>query len=407
MNPVSTSHHVSSAGTIELKIPPKDIKRLDDPHDDNRYAYECQLPVTEASKLLIGSANPRMQDLEKPLSQQILSALETTPEEFHLKNRGIWVAARRAEYDNQTQILRLECPQNTDQRYGVVDGGHTKALIDRFLVQLKENSVVSSTLKPMPYVMVHVRVGVEENLEDMVVCLNRSAQLKEYALDDYKGHFDQIKKIFKSQPFEDEIGYTENADRDYDILDVIQRLTLLCVGIYPNAKDVHPTGVYSSKAKCLQQFINQKEKYLALEPIMADCFRLPDQIEVLLPEIAGSGKFGRFTFAKKQKPRLRPSLKGVPTNGLTKDWNSPYRISDAIIYPLTASLRVLVRLKADGTVQGWRQDPAKFFKQHGRELWETARKQYNDEKSLTTLGRKTEFWAALHKAAYVALHPED
>src|SRR5207253_4357284 len=128
----------SESGTIELRISPKDIKRLDDPHDDSRYAYECQVPVTEAAKLVIGSANPRKQDLGKPLSKDILRTLQTEPELFHLRNRGIWVAASRAEYDNQKQTLTLYCPQNSDQRYGVVDGGHTKAIIDEFLRGLAE-----------------------------------------------------------------------------------------------------------------------------------------------------------------------------------------------------------------------------------------------------------------------------
>ena len=59
-----------SLSEIELRIPPKDIKRLDDPHEENRYAYECQVPVSEAAKLIIGSANPRKQDLEKKLSRE-------------------------------------------------------------------------------------------------------------------------------------------------------------------------------------------------------------------------------------------------------------------------------------------------------------------------------------------------
>jgi AIPR protein len=117
---MSSSPRISrtnESGTIELRIPPKDIKRLDDPHEDSRYAYECQVPVSEAAKLIIGSANPRKQDLGKSLTREILRTLQTEPELFHLRNRGIWVAAGRAEYDNQKQTLTLHCPQNSDQRW--------------------------------------------------------------------------------------------------------------------------------------------------------------------------------------------------------------------------------------------------------------------------------------------------
>ena len=411
-NPVSSSNNQTTR--IALRIPPQDIKRLDDPHDDNRYAYECQVPVTEATKLEIGTANPRKQDLEKPLSREIRNSLDQAPDVFHLRNRGIWVAARRAEYDNQKQILLLDCQQTTEERYGVVDGGHTKAILSRFLDEKREcpevrrDAAGSPILKPMPYVNLHIRVGVEDNLEDMAVCLNRSTQLKEYALDDFRGEFDKLKEIFASEKFAGEIGYTENEDKEYDVLDVIQRLTLFCVGIYPNSKDLHPTIAYSSKAKCLQQYVAQKEKYLALRPIMADCFRLVDQIEVMLPVVSGSEKFAKFNFAKKQKPRVPASLKGLRTDVGGEKWDLSCNVSEAVVYPLSASLRVLVRAKADGTVMGWRQDPVRFFRQHGRELFDDVRGCYDDAgKSLTTLGKKTEFWAKLHKTAYVALHPED
>lgn len=396
----------SEIESIELRIPPKDIKRLDDPHDENRYAYECQVPVNEAAKLIIGSANPRKQDLGKSLSRDILRTLQTEPELFHLRNRGIWVAAARAEYDNQKQTLTLHCPQDSDQRYGVVDGGHTKAIIDEFLRGLVEQPV--DTPRPTPHVILHVRVGVEDALEEMAVSLNRSTQLKEYALDDFRGEFDEIKKIFAKTPFANDIGYTENEAKEYDVLDVIQRLTLFCVGIYPNRGDAHPIVSYSSKAKCLQQFVKSKEHYLALEPIMADCFRLPDQIEVLLPEVSGSERFGNFNFVRKQKPIMAPSLKNVLTNGISENWKSGYSVSEAVLYPLAASLRVLVRAKADGTVLGWRQDPVKFFKTNGGDLFEYVRKYYDGAaKSLTALGKNSEFWAKLHHSAYVALHPED
>ena len=150
---------------LELRVSPKDIKRLDDPHDDGRYSYECQLPVTEATKLILGTANPRKQDREKPLSRQILRTLQQEPESFHLRNRGIWVAAKRAEYDNQKQILTLECPDDPNARYGVIDGGHTWAMIDEYLKWVAEQEVKP---KLTPFVMVHVRFGVEDALEQMV-----------------------------------------------------------------------------------------------------------------------------------------------------------------------------------------------------------------------------------------------
>jgi hypothetical protein len=42
------------------------------------------------------------------------------------------------------------------------------------------------------------------------------------------------------------------------------------------------------------------------------------------------------------------------------------------------------------------------------DLFEYVRKFYDGAaKSLTALGKNSEFWSKLHHAAYVALHPED
>lgn len=409
----------ATPSVIELVVPPKNIKRLDDPHDGGRYAYECQVPVVEASKLIIGRANPRKQDLKKKLATEIADSLAVTPDMFHLKNRGIWVAASKAEYDNQSHVLTLWCPQGpAEKRYGIVDGGHTKAIIDEYLAAIQADASTTfesglPKLDPMPYVALHIRVGVEDSLEDMAVCLNRSSQLKEYALADFQGEFDALKALLDKEPFGTEIGYTENEQKDYDVLDVIQRLTLFCVGLYPNTGEgSQPVVAYASKAKCLEQYLGNKAAFLALAPIIPDCFRLPDQVEVLLPQASGSPRFGGYNFAR-VKPKgsaSKPatSLKGLPTNGLVKTWGAEYKISEAVIYPVTAALRVLVRSKKDGTVLGWREDPIKFFQKNGHKLFAHVRKFYDDAgKSLTAIGKNSEFWGKLHHAAYVAAFPPE
>jgi hypothetical protein len=419
MASTSASTPISVSPLIELTVPPKNLKRLDDPHDNSRYAYECQVPVTEAAKLVIGRANPRKQDLKKKLAVDIGESLSVTPDIFHLKNRGLWVAASKAEYDNQTQTLSLWCPQGPqEKRYGIVDGGHTKAIIDEYLASLAadgstkfENGVPK--LEPMPYVAVHIKVGVEDSLEDMAVCLNRSSQLKEYALADFQGEFDDLKALLDKESFGKDIGYTENEQTDYDVLDVIQRLTLFCVGVYPNSGEgSHPVVAYASKAKCLEQFLAHKKKFLALAPIIAECFRLPDQVEVLLPAASGSNKFGGFNFArtrpKGSASKPAASLRGLPTNGVVKAWGAEYKVSEAIIYPVAAALRVLIRTKKDGTVVGWREDPVKFFQAHGHKLFGIVRQFYDDAgKSLTAVGKNSEFWGKLHHAAYVAAFPPE
>jgi hypothetical protein len=83
--------------------------------------------------------------------------------------------------------------------------------------------------------------------------------------------------------FGKQIAYTENEPGEYDILDVIRRLTVFCKELFPGKSGKHPVIAYASKSKCLELFLTNKKQFLALRPILVDCFRLHDQIEVMMP----------------------------------------------------------------------------------------------------------------------------
>ncbi|MBI3405168.1 MAG: AIPR family protein [Acidobacteria bacterium] len=383
-----------------------------DPYEEGRFSYEAQVPITEAEKLIVGNANPRNQNTSSAIPKEIRDSLEDTPKVFHLKNRGIWIAPKKAEYDNQTGLLTLFCPQSADDKYGAVDGGHTLKVIQEYLTDLRQDDSVKwnndgkPNLKAVPFVTLHIRVGVEDILPDMVSSLNRSAQLKEYTLANYVNEFEQLKDLLIKESFYGQIDWKENGQGEYDALTVIQRLTLFCNGLFPAKNGKHPVIAYSSKAKCLDLFKDKKEDYLALRPIIGDCFRLPDQIEKLLHKVSGSNRFGGFGFVKTlKKPRMAPSLKGYPENGVVKSWASDHEVSSGVVFLITAALRVLVRRKADGTVVGWREDPVKFFLKHGRELFEPVTEVNYDNPN--ALGKNHDLWGTVYHAAYQALHPED
>jgi len=399
-------------GEILLKVSPKDIKRLEDPYVEGRYSYEALIPITEAEKLIIGNANPRIQNTLNSLPKEIRKSLEDAPKLFHLKNRGIWIAAKKAEYDNQSGALSLYCPQTNEERYGAVDGGHTLAVIQEYLNELRADPSVTWTADgrpnkiPVPYVALHIRLGVEDVLVDMVSSLNRSAQLKEYTLANYEGEFEELKKLLQNENFFADIDFKENGQGEYDILSVIQRLTLFCNGIFQAKKAKHPVIAYSSKAKCLELFLDNKEEYLALRPILGDCFRLPDLVERLLGKVSGSGRYGGYSFVKTlKKPRLSASLRAYPENSVVKSWATDHEVAGGIIFPISAALRVLVDRRKDGTVTGWRRDPVRFFLENGKELFETVTG--FDYENPNALGKNHELWGALYHTAYEALHPTD
>jgi len=240
----------------------------------------------------------------------------------------------------------------------------------------------------------------------MVSSLNRSAQLKEYTLANYEGEFEELNTLLQRENFFDEIDFKENGRGEYDALTVIQRLTLFCNGRFPAKTGKHPVVAHSSKAKCLELFMSHKREYMALRPLIGDCFRLPDQVERLLGKVSGSGRYGGYTFVRTlKKPRPSPSLKGHPENGTVKSWATDHEVSTGVIFPITAALRLLVDRKKDGTVLGWRKDPVKFFLENGNELFEIVTGFDDDNPS--TLGKNHELWGTLYHTSYEALHPTD
>ncbi len=387
---------------IELEVPPKNIKRLDDPFNRKRYLYEALVPITEAVKIPLGTANPRFQNLNSDVSREIRESLAETPETFHQRNRGLWIAARQAEYDNQRGRLFLSFPTEEGGLYGILDGGHTLRNIEMFLGERED-----SDEKPIPYVMLHIRIGVEDELPELSASLNRSYRLKDYSIMNAEGEFDDLRKLLRKKlPFEGKIDFKENGAGIYDIVDVLQRMSLFCKGIFDGDEDKHPIEAYRSKARCLEYFRKNEKEFLALEPILLDCFRLPDQIERLLPEVSGSGRFGGYQFVEPlKKAAVRTSLDGLEPYPDIDTWARKYNVSAGITFPIAASLRVLVRRRSDGTVSGWRENPVTFFLKNGNKLFQPINQA--EDRSPSVLGKDPTLWGKLYHRAYRCLYPED
>lgn len=400
-----------STAVVELKVPPQYLKRIPDPHSSTRYSYVGSLPISEARKILIGNANPRGQNPNSSVYRDISQSLQDNGEVFHLLNRGLWVSASDASYDNTTQKLTLKYPlvEDADQKGGILDGGHTWRAIDNYLKALEENG---KDLDPEPWLDVRVRVKAGDIVPQMAGALNTSAQLRPFSLANFAGELKELKEMAKERlPFFDEIAFTENEGmgengnaKEYDVLDLLQRLTLYNTMLFPNTRfDQQPVIAYYAKSKLLDLYVNNKQSYLSMSDIVLDVFRMPDIVEAVLPALIKGGKFGNYTFARGLKnPKVATSLAGL--NGKFK---APYEINRSVVLPLAAALRPLAGKKADGSMK-WREKPIEFFHDHGKELFQILLDHYYNKvaRSLSQLGKSGELWQALHSTVYGIVHPE-
>src|SRR6185503_5684684 len=126
-----------STRAINLSVTDDVGRRLKDPADSSIYHFETYLPFTEAAKLDRGNANVRPAKANHPF-QAMVDTVETSPELFHIKNRGITYICTKFSYDNQSKTLVVEVPNipksklrdEGAQRFGIADGGHTFKVIE-------------------------------------------------------------------------------------------------------------------------------------------------------------------------------------------------------------------------------------------------------------------------------------
>src|SRR5258707_132733 len=137
-------------------------KRLSDPYNEGAYHLELLLPFTEAEKLVRGNANVRPPSEKKHPVREMVDTVESAPETFHLKNRGITYLCERFDNDNAAKKVTIHIPdvpeadpdEDGAERFGVADGGHTLHVIQRTIGSIEELRKREGWVEP--FVRVHL-----------------------------------------------------------------------------------------------------------------------------------------------------------------------------------------------------------------------------------------------------------
>jgi hypothetical protein len=393
---------------FSMPVASEHFRKLADPQNashDSYYAYVCvkNLPLN-----LPLDVNPRNQDTESRVARQIANGLVDDWSIFHLLNRGITVSARDVEYDNKTGLLSLVFPDPSDD-YGIIDGGHTYAVIKKNL-----EPFLQSPQKP-DFFDAQVRLEILVNVDaDMIVDLararNTSAQVRDESLANLEGKFNWVKEVVAQTPFADRIAYRENEeDKPLDIRDIIALITLFHPA-YASG-DNPPILGYSSKGSCLRMFRDEKQQdgYLRLKPIIVDVLRLYDYVqkkfEPLYREVGGITSVGSEGEEKnsdgngKKKTRLggvsevKKIKAGFPLYFYGE--TAHYRFPDGWIYPVLAAHRAIVSYK--GASVSWKVDPFKFFDRYGKSLVGiTLEASKASGRNPNAVGKNKNHWIQLH-----------
>ena len=388
----------TSQKTISLSVRDNDhCKRIKDPINADVYHLETLLPFSEALKLDRGNANVRPPAEKKPL-KMMMQTVDESPETFHLKNRGIFYLCDKFEFDNATRTITVLIPnlaKNLQEhpeapKYGVADGGHTYEVISRTVPDFVEYREKAGWTEP--YVRVRFLSGNRGGnfeLEDIVEALNTSLQVQQYSLDEYKKEFDDLKVALHKSGFNvDLIAFRENEDKDWHVMDVIQRLSCF---LKDRWQETQPASMYKASKSKLLSIFNQEET-------RSDFRKLYDVIlEVLtFPEFIQS-EFSRGGVIKGRRlGNLKPvRMAGKSGKSYTRpgtNYPTDHKIDMAALLPMAAAFRELLTLKGDRYC--WLVDPREVFRASAESLYNVIATRSAKAKLTSHLGSDIEYWAA-------------
>lgn len=365
-------------------------RRIPDPNWKEQYNAERHLfvvPVRDMPRGLPLDPNARKPKISRRIYQDVEKSLlnqDGEPDTFHQKNKGITIIANSVEQkSNHDYIVHMK-----SGIHGIVDGGHTNALIEKHLDndELPENQFVN----------VEVRVGIPESfIPEIAGGLNTSVQVQDMSLDHLKGMFEWLKKILKSEPYFDQIAWSENDPGEFDARDLIALMTMFNVELFPNEKDEHPLMSYEKKSLALKGFEKKQDTFHRMEPIIKDILRFHD---IIRQSAAGlynketGGKAGRLAFMEKRK---RGKFV-FPFTGKEDE----FRLMNGALFPMLASFRWFVHLDEKTLKMRWRSDfdaVLEFWKGTGGELMRATLQTSNElGRNPNAIGKSRNHWSNLH-----------
>ncbi len=368
-------------------------------------------------------ANPRESRIGK-ITSDIIESLETTPNLFWVKSKGILLAATTyRELDGDRFEISFE---NTDLE-GVLDGGHNLLAIGtHFLAKVlesegneidikelkkarvwgefksifeshseniekylenSENEEELSTLIPVELLLPKTSDPLDiDNFNDALleiqIARNNNAQLKQETKSNQEGLYEPLKQSIPRQ-IRDRIEWKSNQEgADIKAADVVALawipLSVLEVEVSDEAGKIsapNATSIYSSKGEC----VNRYHRYMSSPSVSTDTVPREMKNSQVQSALQLAGDLPElFDLIYELFPKIYNDKGGrFGAMGAVEKLNSKkgkkyakfqnkeveYRYPEGYIYPLVYGLRSLMQLDQNGEVR-WATEPTRFIKEH-------------------------------------------
>lgn len=323
------------------------IKAVRDPFTPDGYHLETLLPFSEANKLIPGNANVRTPKPSSRPYRKMIQTVEDSPRTFHQENRGIVFVCDSFNTDDGGNVtIHLNdtalAADGNRPKFGIADGGHTFAVIANTMEREADLKQIEDWTEP--YVRIKFMTPAGVDIGRVVEALNTSTQVKDYTIDDYRSEFNPLKDALQEQGFDiSEISWRENDNGYWDVRELLQRLACFL----PNKPNIGPR-LYKSRQSALRMYIENKEQFRPLFPLIRDLAFLPELIEA------------QFSSRENIKQRMRiGSLRVAKTLATEREFpslgfSSKYLFDLAATLPIAGAFRELLSL--DSGVATWEVD---------------------------------------------------
>ena len=375
------------------------------------------LPLLDAADL---EANPRTAKVGQ-ITADIMESIQTTPELFPFKTKGILVASANCrELERRRYHMTFENPAIE----GILDGGHNTLAIGLFIlgaagVEAKEirkvktwpdfktaweahhdevnalkTSASSGEGGPLD-LLVPLEVLIPADPDDEIAleaftsslfeigaARNNNRQLADEAKANKKGLYDYLREQVPSE-ISKRVEWKSNDGGDVKVRDIIALSWIpLAVARLPDGVSPPRTvDIYSGKGKCSMAFDGLLEHPEVSRQTADGTFELhntaiasalkiagdmPALFDLLYADFPGAYNRNQGSFGLLRAVTPADKLKTKPRTPYGKS-TSAYRYPDGFIVPLVVGLRALLTVDTDGNLS-WKTDPAKFIEKHLDEI---------------------------------------
>lgn len=281
--------------------------------------------------------NPRKVNLNTEVAKAISSSLEDS-NIFQILNRGIFLSAKKIRHENETGLLEIDFGDR-DDKYGIVDGGHTYQVIKTFL---KDNNDYEDR-----FVNLEVFTGLEELISDFAEARNTSNKVPSTSILNLQQHFKFIQDKLKTTKFGDKVVYKQyDDDGIIDIREILAIMQMFRIDIY-DSKDTskQPIQAYSGKEFCVKQFDKVKNdpynSYKKMIDILPEILSISDYLKARIPAVWNKELKGSWGNSKLPKNATNDTFVFDP-NLYKPNLKDNYHAPRPFWLPILASLRVLI-----------------------------------------------------------------